>query len=294
MNFHNIAQTKLLARSFSISFPCLFIFLLQVTMSCLSVNTLNQSLEEPQIDIGLHEPLEKPFAGLSLPNGIKIDTVLSPVGLAPQSFSYKSGVIIIPLLIYNRFQSNYLITLGAKQFQQPLSEAFHQRFQTMLTSCEDSTRSLDRGRYTLGIDLNSCLAQGIYVNGFWTGFYGYSAITQNIDHGRNAFSFVRIRWELSDGEETVATGNVLVTLKDSYYGSINGFITSNGRRRELVKSDLNYGIPFQADYGMSQNLNAKHMNQILEVVCLSLDEASEEVLRDISRYFQGRDLTGNK
>lgn len=273
---------------------CVSSLLFLITASCLSVNTLNQSLEQPRLDIGLHEPLQHSFGGLSIPKGIEIDTVIGPTGFAPQSFSYKSGVIIIPLLLYNRFQSNYLITLGSKQFIQPLNEAFKDRFQTLSASCEDSTRILDPGRYTLGMDLQSCLAQGIYARGFWTAFYGYSAINGNIDHGRNASSFVRIRWELSEGDETVAGGNVMVTLKDSYYGSINGFLVANGHRKELSKGDLNFGVPFQAYYGGSKNLNAKHINQMVQVMCLSMDKASEEILREISQYFQEHGLGENK
>lgn len=265
-----------------------FLFLVFCTTSCLTVKKLNASLEQPLIDIEAVGDLKKPFPSISIPQGIEIDSVFYPSGFVPQSFSTRTGVIIIPLLIYNRFQSNYLTTLGAKQFEQPINEAFKERFRALLYSCEDTVHSLKPNHYRLTMDLQSCQVQGIYVHGSWSAFYIYGTLSGIIDHGRNASSFVRIRWELSNENESVVGGNVMVTLKDSYLSPVNGFLTANGQRKELTKDDLNFGIPFQTMTGNDPYLNAQHINRMVQVLCLSLDEASETILSDIQNYFNGK------
>ena len=263
-----------------------FLFLFFCTTSCFTVQKLNNSLKQPLIDIEAVGTIKKPFPAISIPKGIILDSVFYPSGFVPQSFSTRTGVIIIPLLLYNRFQSNYLITLGSKQFERPINEAFKERFRSLLTSCEDSIRALKTDRYKLTMDLQSCQVQGIYVHGSWSVFYIYGTISGIIDHGRNASSFVRIRWELSEGNEPVTGGNVMVTLKDSYLGQVNGFLTANGQRKELTTDDLNFGIPFQTRIGNDPYLNSLHINQMVQVLCLSLDEASETILTDIQKYFR--------
>lgn len=262
-----------------------FVLLLICTTSCLTIQKLNTALEQPLIDIEAVGSV-KPFPSISIPQGIELDSVFYPSGFVPQSFSTRTGVIIIPLLLYNRFQSNYLTTLGAKQFERPINEAFKERFRSLLFSCEDSIKILKKNQYKLTIDLQSCQVQGIYVHGSWSAYYGYGVISGTIDHGRNASSFVRMRWELSAENEPVVGGNVMVTLKDSYLGSVNGFLTANGRRKELAKDDLNFGIPFQTMTGNHPYLNARHINRMVQVLCLGLDEASETILNDIQAYFE--------
>lgn len=77
----------------------------------------------------------------------------------------------------------------------------------------------------------------------------------------------------------------MVTLKDSYLGQANGFLTANGQRIELTKENLNFGIPFQTQMGNDQYLNPQHINKMVQVLCLSLDKASETILKDIQHYF---------
>jgi hypothetical protein len=264
----------------------LFISVFFCTTSCLTVKKLNAALEQPLIDIEAVGDVKKPFPSISIPKGIEIDSVFYPSGFVPQSFSTRTGIIIIPLLLYNRFQSNYLTTLGAHQFEQPINEAFKERFRALLYSCEDSVRSLKPNRYKLTMDLQSCQVQGIFVHGSWSAYYGYGVMSGTISHGRNASSFVRIRWELSEGNESVAGGNVMVTLKDPYLSQVSGFLTANGKRKELTKDDLNFGIPFQTMTGNDPYLNPQHINKMVQVLCLSLDEASEMILKDIQFYFE--------
>ncbi|MBK5279674.1 MAG: hypothetical protein JJE09_12510 [Bacteroidia bacterium] len=254
------------------------------------MQTLNTALEQPVIDIAAVGKIKTPFPTVSIPQGIELDSVFYPSGFVPKSFGAKTGFIIVPLLIYNRFQFNYLTTLGAQQFEQPINEAFKERFRSLLYSCEDSTRIL-KEHYKLTMDLQSCQAQGIYVSGSWSVFYIYGTVSGRIERGRNATSFVRIRWELSHGNESVASGNVMVTLKDSYLGPVNGFMTANGKRKELSQDDLNFGIPFQTRSGRGPNLNPLHINKMVQVLCLSLDEASETVLKEIADYFNGIEHT---
>ncbi len=261
-----------------------FILLLFITTSCLTVQKLNTSLEQPSIDISSTGELTKPFPKISIPKGIELDSVFYPSGFIPQSFSTRAGVLIIPLLLYNRFQTNYQTILGARQFEQPINEAFKERFRSLLHSCEDSVRVLMK-QYKLTMDLQSCQVQGIYVYGSWSAFYIYGTVSGRIAHGRNASSYVRIRWELSEGNESVVSGNVMVTLKDSYLGQANGFLTANGQRIELTKENLNFGIPFQTQMGNDQYLNPQHINKMVQVLCLSLDKASETILKDIQHYF---------
>ncbi len=252
--------------------------------SCVSVNRLNQSLEQPHIDIGIREPLTKPFANISIPTGVKIDSVLSPLGFPSQSFSYKTGILVLPLLIYNQFQSNFMVTLGAKQFVKPVHESFKERFSTLLTSCEDSSR-ITKESYTVSLELQSCMAQGIFVQGGWGYFYGYGSMSGEINHGRNASSTVRIRWEMSKGEEPVLAGDVLVLLKDPYVGSVAGFLMNHGRRKELTKDNLNFEVPFHIEFGPDAYLNNRHIVQIVQTLCLGLDEASEVILSELQEYF---------
>ena len=225
-----------------------FILLLFVTTSCLTVQKLNTSLEKSIIDIASTGDLSKPFPTISFPKGIELDSVFYPSGFVPQSFCTRAGVLIIPLLLYNRFQTNYQTILGAKQFEQPINKGFKERFRSLLHSCEDSDRLLKK-QYKLTMDLQSCQVQGIYVYGSWSAFYIYGTVSGVIAHGRNASAFVRIRWELSEGNESVVSGNVMVTLKDSYLGQANGFLTANGKRTELTKENLISGIPFQTQMG---------------------------------------------
>ena len=272
-----------------------FYILLLLSTSCLSVQKIDSSLEQPWIDIGVNEPLPKTkFPSISVPTGINIDSVFYPSGLAPHSFSHRTGIIIIPLLLYNRFQSNYLITLGSKQFAQPINEAFKERFRAMLTACEDSTNILRNDSYKLTMDLQSCQVQGIYVHGSWSAYILYGSLNGIIDHGRNASSFVRIRWELSQQDESVASGNVMVTLKDSYLAQPTGFLTTNGKRTELSSKDLNFGIPFQVKISNAPYLNSQHINQLVQVLCLSMDEASETILKDIQHYFREQGMSQGK
>lgn len=262
-----------------------FTVLLFCATSCLTVQKVNTSLEKPHIDIQSVSDLKKPFSTISIPKGILLDSVFYPSGFVQQSFSTRSGVLIIPLLLYNRFQSNYLTTLGAKQFERPINEAFKERFRSLLTICQDSTQVLKKNSYVLTMDLQSCLVQGIYVHGSWSAFYFYGGVNGIIDHGRNASSFVRIRWEMSKGNESVVGGNVMVTLKDSYLGPVNGFMTANGQRKELTKDDLSFGIPFQVRADNDPYLNIQHINRMVQVLCLSLDKASETILKDLQKYF---------
>lgn len=261
-----------------------FILIFLITTSCLTVQKLNTSLEQPVIDISSVGDLQKPFPTVSIPKGIELDSVFYPSGFAPQSFCTRAGVLIIPLLLYNRFQTNYQTILGAKQFEQPINEGFKERFRSLLQSCEDSVRVLKK-QYKLTMDLQSCQVQGIYVYGSWSAFYVYGTVSGVIAHGRNASSFVRIRWELSEENESVASGNVMVTLKDSYLGQTNGFLTANGQRTELTKENLTIGIPFQTRMGGDPYLNPQHINKMVQVMCLSLDKASETILKDIQQYF---------
>ncbi len=282
-------------RSIKLYSPGKFYILLLFSTSCLSVQKIDSSLEQPWIDIGVNDPLSKTtFPDISIPTGINLDSVFYPSGFAQQSFSHRTGIIIIPLLLYNRFQSNYLITLGSKQFAQPINEAFKERFHAMLTSCENSSNVLHDNSYKLTMDLQSCQVQGIYVHGSWSAYILYGSINSIIDHGRNASSFVRIRWELSQENESVAGGNVMVTLKDSYLGQTNGFLTTNGKRKELSPKDLNFGIPFQVKIANAPFLNSQHINQMVQVLCLSMDKASETILRDIQHYFKEQGMSENK
>lgn len=261
-----------------------FGLLLFLVSSCLTVQKLNTSLGQPRIDIASTGDLKKPFGNISIPQGIELDTVFYPSGFIPQSFSTRAGVLILPLLFYNRFQTNYQTILGAREFKQPINEGFKKRFESLLHSCEDSVLVLKKN-YKLTIDLQSCQVQGIYVYGTWSAFYIYGTITGLIAHGRNASSYVRMRWELSEENEPVVSGNVMVTLKDSYLGSVNGFLTANGKRVELVKENLTFGIPFQTQMGKDPYLNPAHLNKMVQVLCLSLDEASKTILSDIQGYF---------
>ena len=270
-----------------------FAFFLFCTTSCLTVQKVNTSLEQPLIDIEAVGEISKPFPSISIPKGIELDSVFYPSGFVPRSYATRSGVIILPLLLYNRFQSNYLTTLGAKQFEQPINDAFKERFHSLLYTCEDSTRALKKNQYKLTMDLQSCQVQEIYVYGSWSAFYFYGAVNGIIDHGRNASSFVRIRWELSKESEPVLGGNVMVTLKDSYLGPVSGFMMANGQRRELTKDDLNFGIPFQTQSSNDVYLNLQHINKMVQVLCLGLDEATETILMDIQRHFADEKLRSN-
>ncbi len=266
-----------------------FILLFLITTSCLTVQKLNTSLEQPLIDIASTGDLNKPFGKISVPKGIELDSVFYPSGFIPQSFSTRAGVLILPLLFYNRFQTNYQTLLGAREFKQPINEAFKERFESLLHSCEDSVL-VSKKKYKLTIDLQSCQVQGIYVYGSWSAFYIYGTITGLIAHGRNASSYVRLRWELSEENESVVSGNVMVTLKDSYLGSVNGFLTANGKRVELDKDNLTFGIPFQTQMDKDPYLNPLHLNKMVQVLCLSLDEASKTILRDIQGYFTNQEM----
>jgi hypothetical protein len=261
-----------------------FILFLFISTSCLTVQKLNTSLEKPHIDITSIGELTKPFPTVSIPKGIEVDSVFYPSGFIPQSYSTRAGILVIPLLVYNRFQTNYQTLLGARQFDQPINEAFKERFRSLLHSCEDSLSVLKKG-YKLTMDLQSCQVQGIYVYGSWSSFYVYGTVSGTIAHGRNASSFVRIRWELSEENESVVSGNVMVTLKDSYLGQANGFLTANGQRIELSKENLIFGIPFQTQMANDIYLNPLHINKMVQVLCLSLDKASETILKDIQNYF---------
>jgi hypothetical protein len=77
----------------------------------------------------------------------------------------------------------------------------------------------------------------------------------------------------------------MVTLKDSYLGSVDGFLTANGKRLELDKENLTFGIPFQTQMGKDPYLNPLHINKMVQVLCLSLDEASKTILLEIQGYF---------
>ena len=274
---------------------CVFGILVAMTLSlasCLTVQKVNTALEQPHIDIQAVGSIAKPFPRISLPAGIEVDSVLYPSGFASQSYATRAGILILPLLIYNRFQTNYSTVLGAKQFDQPINEGFRERFRALLTTCEDSTTHL-KDRYTITMDLQSCQAQGIYVHGSWSAFYIYGAVNGIIDHGRNASSFVRIRWYLSKGNESIIGGNVMVTLKDSYLGPVNGFLTNNNERKELSQPDLNMGIGFQTEIGNDPHLNIQHINKMVQVLCLGFDKATEIILTDIQQYFQEEKKLGN-
>jgi hypothetical protein len=75
-----------------------FILLFFITTSCLTVQKLNTSLEQPRIDIASTGDLKKPFGKISIPKGIELDSVFHPSGFIPQSFSTRAGVLILPLL----------------------------------------------------------------------------------------------------------------------------------------------------------------------------------------------------
>ncbi len=283
-------KSKLPTRIGSLRLLFGFVLLLLTASSCLTVRKMNNALEQPLIDITIGRPIEKPFTGVSIPAHIEVDTVLYPSGFVPQSFATRTGFIVVPLLVYNRFQAGFLTTMGAKQFEGPINDAFKERFSTLLSSCEDSIRSSKDKKYTLSMDLQSVQLQGTYIHGSWIAMYGYGAASGTIDHGRNASSFVKIRWELSRDNEPTIAGNVTVTLKASYFGSVNGFLVNNGKRRELTKKELNFDIPYQTSVGLYPYLNAGHINKMAQVLCLSLDEASEMILKDIQDYFN--DLSG--
>ena len=78
----------------------------------------------------------------------------------------------------------------------------------------------------------------------------------------------------------------MVTLKDSYLGPINGFITNNDQRKELMQGDLNMGVGFQTRIGNDANLNVHHINKMVQVLCVGFDKATETILSDVQQYFE--------
>jgi len=85
----------------------------------------------------------------------------------------------------------------------------------------------------------------------------------------------------------------MVTLKDSYLGPVNGFLTNNNERKELAQPDLSMGIGFQTEIGNDPNLNVQHINKMVQVLCLGFDKATEVILSDIQQYFQEEKKLGN-
>lgn len=249
---------------------------------CVTTKKIDATLQQARVSIGSEEV--QPTAQLldvKLPGGIQVDEVMGPSAMPAQSFSRRTGILVLPLILYYRFQTNHLITLGSQIFDAPIEFSFRDRLADRLLQHEDSVTRGESATYTLSVDLQSCSIQGTFAHGTWYSYYDSGVIDQV-----KPATDIRLRWILSRDGQPVEAGTIQVFVKAPYRRKAKITILVNGQRKDFSEKNFQLG-PTQISYEGDQSFFAlDHLHTIVGAFSASLDLAANELLIELDRYFR--------
>jgi very-short-patch-repair endonuclease len=236
--------------------------------------------------VGFHNntfPLQQLKSNIPATSGSSDIKVNSGFGLPAQTEVVGSGVLILPLLFYNHFQSSFQVVLG----QDVLDDRWGNYVDKKLADFASALASSGIGQVKL--EVTKAVAHGKYISGHAyvvTPSYYYTALQDiNLSRSKNATAEVAITlsWTDNNGKEESREASIKLDIANNgvYSGQVRTLL---GKTVSLSANDIKFHfdheIQAKPTFAPNHPMMAVHLFRLSDLLVLGLDELCEVILME--------------
>ncbi len=256
-----------------------FFILLLSLISCASRKAIQRTVAAHSGTFPLQQ-LGADIPASTIPTDIVINNGL---GLPAQTEVVRAGILILPLLFYNHFQSSYQVVLGQDVLQGQWSDYVDKRLKSFAQELSEN------GINNVKLEIKKVIAHGKYVSGnayLITPNYYYNTVQQiNLSKSKNATAEVAISLSWTDNAGNEESRDASVTLTIAKNGIYSGQVrTLLGKTMAISSNDIkfhfNHNIHLQLPFIPSEPMMSVHIFRLSDLLVLSLDELCETILME--------------
>lgn len=210
-------------------------------------------------------------------------TVNPGVPLPSKSEVVHAGFFMLPILVYNHFQSGYQILLGQDAFDGSWREYTNQR---LLAFAKELSSN---GITNVKVEVSKAMANGKYVSGHvyivYPGYYTNMVQSLNLSKSKNATAELALRLSWRDASGVEESRDASIKIKVDKQGEYSAQVrTLLGKTVNLTSHDIQYhfthDIVSNPPFFGSEPYLTVHLFRLCDLMVLGLDELCEVVLME--------------